>query len=118
MNNNAKLWVAALRSGKYEQGTGMLNRDGRMCCLGVACEVGIENGLKLQFGCVGYVGYVLKSYNNEIDCLPVEVMKWAGIWDKFGYFRGGSSLSALNDSGKSFAEIADIIESEPEGLFV
>lgn len=28
-------WVAALRSGKYKQGTGYLNRDGKFCCLGV-----------------------------------------------------------------------------------
>ena len=32
-------WVTALRSGKYEQGTGALYRDGKHCCLGVLMEV-------------------------------------------------------------------------------
>lgn len=35
-----KKWVAALRSGKFEQGQCTL-RDGKQyCCLGVACAVG------------------------------------------------------------------------------
>jgi hypothetical protein len=32
-------WLAALRSGKYEQGHGALNSNGKMCCLGVLCDV-------------------------------------------------------------------------------
>jgi hypothetical protein len=47
-----KMWVAALRSGKYEQADGTLHEvdrdDGekhRYCCLGVACEVAREAGL-------------------------------------------------------------------------
>lgn len=32
-------WVAALRSGKYEQGHEYLNKDGKFCCLGVLCDV-------------------------------------------------------------------------------
>ena len=43
----AKKWVAKLRSGEYEQGKGYLNDDGKMCCLGVLCEVAIEDGLAL-----------------------------------------------------------------------
>lgn len=40
MNKEIKeLWVQALRSGEYVQGTGFLNKDGRFCCLGVLCEV-------------------------------------------------------------------------------
>jgi hypothetical protein len=34
-----KKWVAALRSGKYEQGREYLQADGKFCCLGVLCEV-------------------------------------------------------------------------------
>jgi hypothetical protein len=46
------LWVAALRSGEYEQGKNHLavrQADGTFafCCLGVACEVAIKNGLPL-----------------------------------------------------------------------
>lgn len=32
-------WVAALRSGKYKQGSGLLYNEGRMCCLGVAGRI-------------------------------------------------------------------------------
>jgi hypothetical protein len=32
-------WLAALRSGKYQQGEGALNKDGKFCCLGVLCDV-------------------------------------------------------------------------------
>lgn len=40
MNKTLKnKWIKALRSGKYEQGKGNLNHDGRYCCLGVLCEV-------------------------------------------------------------------------------
>lgn len=34
-------WVAALRSGDYEQGRGYLHRGG-FCCLGVACDLFIK----------------------------------------------------------------------------
>lgn len=54
------LWVQALRSGKYEQGTGALEYSIRHseypqkvvtthCCLGVACRVAIDNGLRVEF---------------------------------------------------------------------
>jgi hypothetical protein len=33
-------WVAALRSGDYKQGTGVLRRnDDTFCCLGVLCDI-------------------------------------------------------------------------------
>lgn len=32
-------WVAALRSGNYQQGSGDLRHDDRFCCLGVLCDL-------------------------------------------------------------------------------
>lgn len=32
-------WLEALRSGKYEQGEGRLNKDNQFCCLGVLCDL-------------------------------------------------------------------------------
>lgn len=32
-------WLSALRSGKYKQGKKTLNCGGKMCCLGVLCDV-------------------------------------------------------------------------------
>lgn len=42
------LWVAALRSGKYQQTAGILrSQANRFCCLGVLCEVtGVPHGEK------------------------------------------------------------------------
>ncbi len=44
-----KKWVAALRSGKYKQGTGQLKtvkvKSTKWCCLGVACDI---SGLKVE----------------------------------------------------------------------
>ena len=39
LNEKAREWVAALRSGKYKQGKGALSTEDRFCCLGVACEI-------------------------------------------------------------------------------
>lgn len=39
MNPNAKAWADALESGNYEQGTDWLEKDGKLCCLGVACRL-------------------------------------------------------------------------------
>jgi len=36
---NKATWLEALRSGRYEQITGVLHADGAYCCLGVAVEV-------------------------------------------------------------------------------
>ena len=40
MNKEIKTkWLAALRSGKYEQGFGALKTPSGHCCLGVLCDV-------------------------------------------------------------------------------
>jgi len=36
---NSTEWIKALRSGKYRQGKGRLDYEGKFCCLGVACCV-------------------------------------------------------------------------------
>lgn len=105
MNDNAKKWVAALRGGEYRQGFGQLVKNGRYCCLGVACEIAMRDGVELPSD--------WRSWCN----LPYEPLRWVGLWTSFGDDIEGRSLSSLNDSGKTFAEIADIIESEPKGLF-
>jgi len=43
-----KLWIEALRSGKYEQGRGALNKDGKFCCLGVLCDLAVKAGVEVE----------------------------------------------------------------------
>lgn len=117
LNPNAQKLVDALRSGEYTQTTHQL-RDGTdaMCCLGVACDVAAaDTGGEWQRTafCVGD--------ESQSGFLPGAVQLWLGFWEKNGEYENNegqcTSLSIMNDTGKTFPEIADIIESEPLGLF-
>ncbi len=110
-------WIEALRSGKYQQTTGMLHEIGAgFCCLGVACEVAIENGVAVKKN-VNHGA----SYDDKLGGLPDVVRSWFGITNEFGTYEGlvydKASLVCDNDQGKNFQTIADIIESHPKGLF-
>lgn len=117
MNDNAKEWVAALRSGEYSQGTGHLYDGINHCCLGVGCRIfGLAARHKVKKN-----GDGVWTFNGQDKELPLEVMEWLGLSSLGGNYLINGVFSALdidNDDGKTFAELADIIESEPEGLFM
>lgn len=117
MNSNAQAWVAALRSGRFRQGTDKLGwPDGRRCCLGVACEVAIEAGLEVSKTTrIGPDEDVV--FDGSWSDLPPSVREWLGLATPNGEPADGPPLSNRNDSGQTFAEIADFIDSEPRGLF-
>jgi hypothetical protein len=131
-----KLWVEALRSGKYKQGTGQLRRldedTGEMtfCCLGVLCNLHAQEN--------PFVAQEEKNPFTYLGCegwLPEPVALWAGFkksekcWEEM---REGLSddilainiklptpikiqktLVDLNDDGtKGFNFIADVIEEQ------
>jgi hypothetical protein len=123
------LWVKALRSGKYRQAQGRLRTDGGFCCLGVACEVAIADGVDVRRG--GDVRAF--TYDGAETALPPSVAGWlGGLLDNpvvpmrhlpaqaqaavrrgpFGNsdVRTAISLAELNDAGVPFTDIADIIE--------
>lgn len=128
-----KKWIKALRSGKYKQGMGTLkqyNRKGEAqhCCLGVLCELYNQEMKKNKKKTLPE-----KVYDNDSDfsygyCrfggkkedLPKEVMKWSGIKNSIGKFNLSDvqyeTLADLNDLGKKFKGIADIIEKNYEQL--
>lgn len=118
MNENARKWIEALRSGEFKQAQERLRTHKRFCCLGVACELYVREG-----GAHGaWEGWTwVGDDEKQGQVLPVDVMEWLGLRTAAGYFeRHGAletSLAAKNDRGASFEEIADVIESEPEGLF-
>lgn len=111
-----KLWMAALRGGKYPQTKGSLHDDKGYCCLGVLCEVAIEQGIDIQRGETSVIEGIkpAQTYDNEAGILPLKVMEWAGIADGYGIYRDSNNeretLVNLNDSGESFTSIADTIE--------
>jgi hypothetical protein len=101
-------WVAALRSGNYKQTRGALKKDGGHCCLGVLCEV------------LGHIaewnGYKY-SYNGSKSVLETYIQEEAGMKTPLGSWADNKrSLIELNDDGKSFDEIADIIEENWRSL--
>lgn len=113
MNQEIKQkWVAALRSGEYQQGTDQLRRDNNFCCLGVLCDLHSKETNN---------EWEVNSYYGKLGFLPGNVMSWAGLKYEYGdevINETGDgfkhrSLSQLNDSLKfSFTQIADIIEKQ------
>jgi hypothetical protein len=95
-----KQWIKALRSGKYNQTKGRLsNGKGGFCCLGVLCDIS-------KLG-----QWVNGQYLYEGQVLPPNVKEWAGLPDLNPTpVEGGMSLAEMNDVGKSFDKIADLIE--------
>ena len=123
-----KKWVAALRSGEYEQTSGSLvsiNNEGeRFCCMGVLCNLATEDG----YG--EWDGYVFKDEKglNSNSWLPPGVIKWAGMKSESGEFESSDkdcgvspegyskTLVGLNDAHTPFTELADIIEANYKDL--
>jgi hypothetical protein len=136
MNKQAKAeWVAALRSGKYRQGIGSLavvdpdTGAEAHCCLGVACEVfGERLGLTVDVRDCDNTGRLRKGWIDpenggwEANVLPISVAFHLGFDEYNTNPRLGEpvlvgeferlSLAELNDQGKTFPEIADIIEEQ------
>lgn len=145
-----KLFTAALRSDRFKQGRGQLAigfaEDRRHCCLGVGCEVAIENGLDLPFrddedGDRWYstTGEPDDIHFNNHSVLPVSVAEWYGFTDidpdipvmEFNDMEDRVTeflfpAAEVNDSkGLDFAQIADAFDAkyvapyempEPEGV--
>jgi len=126
MNSEVKAkWLQALRSGEYRQTRCMLRScNDAFCCLGVLCDIYTDE----VEGCWEYDGYDSDGYtminhnkdqHSKID-LPACVIEWAGLEDanpqvhlkinddNFAFV----TLAELNDEGKTFNEIADLIEKQ------
>lgn len=109
---NRKLWVAELRSGRIKQTTRMLEApDGSMCCLGVLSKLA---------GARRAAGSHCITYEDSTMSAGPTALAWVGLASRSGtFFEDGVeyNLADRNDGGTSFTEIANIIESEPDGLF-
>lgn len=118
IQEHRRLWLEALRSGKYTQGRMRLattygdDIPVRYCCLGVACDVAIKSGLDLDVAKVD--GGAALTFDGGSRVLPDRVQEWLGLEDRSPELRSTSemmSLVGLNDSGDyTFEEIADLIE--------
>jgi len=114
------------------------------CCLGVACDLYSKFRMSEGEGdrwveeVVSYkesgVSVHVRRFQSEEDGvieeqesqLPFEVRSWLGLNSEAGYYEsdedgpieGLYSLADVNDAGIGFEEIADLIEKEPNGLFI
>ena len=129
MNADVKtLWIAALRSDSYKQGTRFLCKNNYYCCLGVLCDIFVQNN---QVKAIETDNQVT-TFDGSRTYLPFSVERISDI-NMVGEFRINeevkqilddqsfsndftvrvgkiTSLSELNDLGVPFNIIADIIE--------
>lgn len=103
MNPEVKaLWLAALRSGEYQQDVGFLKTEHGFCPLGVLCEIAVKNGvIDAPVEARNEDGLMVWWYGGDGDghgmggvggdlgklCgeLPESVMRWAGLESSVGY---------------------------------
>ena len=106
-----KKWLAALRSGEFTQGMEALRIGEKghyeYCCLGVLCELHRkEHSRSWRFNDDGEAEYL-----GDPIALPKQVIEWSGLKEPDPIVPGTKQrLSALNDNGMSFTEIANLIE--------
>ena len=99
--NEIKLWIEALRSGKFNQSIDTLQDLNGYCCLGVACKVVIPQEDLIT--------------DNEILIGQFPKSQQAPVWlrlinDNF-YEKVGKELTSLNDNYNfTFLQIAELIE--------
>lgn len=99
MTNYKQVWVDALRSGDFEQCQGTLHNGKGYCCLGVAAKVwGIADGPEM-----------LVQDFTEAEEGPYKVYDAVRKLTPRGIYHDGIDM---NDGGKSFKAIADMIEEK------
>lgn len=108
-----KQWVDALRSGRFAQGVGCLNHADKYCCLGVLSELAhLAGAVAKDIDAGGLARY---GESRQGLTLPMEVRDWAGLQDASPYVKrhgADKCLTALNDEGWRFADIATLIEGQ------
>lgn len=113
-------WVDALRSGKYRQAQGALEKDGGYCCLGVLQMV-VDGEVETAPNCRGGRQPADLPSNTWCERNKIEHDGWQveadDIEDSYGHIESYSDLPELNDeSPLTFKDIADIIEQQVEGV--
>ena len=129
MNSEIKAkWLQALRSGEYKQTRYTLRScNGGFCCLGVLSDIyrkEVGGSWKWDYNNDTAYSIVNESEDDFATTeLPDCVMEWAGLEDADPEFNSPAitgesgeivlyTLATLNDAGKSFDFIADVIDDQ------
>lgn len=93
-------WIAALRSGDYSQTKGNLFKNGSYCCLGVLCHLG------------GAPDEVMTNTGTILNTDRQSTNGGAAynLYNSIGLGNNIHTVFEMNDSGRTFPEIADWIE--------
>lgn len=121
---NRRNWTTALRSGKYTQTVDGLHDKNGFCCLGVACDISGLGEWRITTEVDDDDDTRPEEYligtESVTDLLPSPVQNWLGLRERTGKLTDhpdSVSLTTLNDVDQwNFTQIADFIESEPDGL--
>ncbi len=98
-------WLAALRSGGYEQAIGVMKtHQGGYCCLGLACE--LDQRITNLDDDPLFDGQMVSPISAAID-VGDSATPWSWMTPA-----QGRALSEMNDNGSTFTEIADAWEAE------
>lgn len=118
----AKRWIDALNSGVYKQTKDVLckldeNNKPSYCCLGVLCELyRDENHIKTAVCDSWDECFDVLAYAGNIEILPEDVRKWAGMKTSKGILPQTdpvyqqNCLASINDGGAGFDEMAELIK--------
>jgi hypothetical protein len=114
MNSQVKQqWITALRSNEYNQTQGSLRTSEGYCCLGVLCDLYVKEHDVEEWNVGPHGSYAFKG---EPNILPNCVIEWSGLNDANPYVLSFHddmlSLANMNDCGKTFGEIAQVIEEQ------
>lgn len=105
-----KMFVKALRSGKYRQTYNILHLENSFCVLGVLCNLYIKKHKDAQWrNQVGVTEYFI-SMNRDFSFSfpPKEILDWSGLEEG-----DANLLIELNDEDeKTFSWLANFIEKK------
>ena len=111
---NQTLWLEALRSNNYAQGSFSLRRDNKFCCLGVGCDI-----FEIPSAPPTYSdGDTVYGRIPEGSAAPLELIEILQLYGSVGMdINNDNSLAHLNDEGVTFPEIAARIAANPALYF-
>lgn len=119
MNQEVKqLWIADLRANPDLQGKNALRtQDGKFCCYGRLCELAVKAGVIPEPIILFDNDFGKYGKDSRTGYPPKEVMVWAELPEEHREIKGTINgyqepLSVHNDTGATYAQIADAIENE------
>lgn len=106
-------WIQKLESGQYDQTEGELRNGLGFCCLGILCEVAVEDGIITR---AEDYGYNAPSRNDgeeyvENSVLPRVVAEWAGFGDGI---HGNNPVVPFPENPEDSCDSCDCCEDEEE----